>query len=56
MENQLYWHCKTINQLEEIGKNILFHCTSQKIAFSGEIGAGKTSMIKVLCKLLGYNK
>jgi len=54
MENKRIWHCTSLEKLTETASGILKHCISKKIAFSGELGAGKTTVIQVLCRLLGY--
>ena len=43
----------SLNEINEIAKQII-KCNPQKIIlFSGEMGAGKTTLIKSLCKELG---
>lgn len=46
------WHCKTLSQLENVIEEILAYCSNKKLAFSGELGAGKTTAIQVICKYL----
>ncbi|MFB9053723.1 tRNA (adenosine(37)-N6)-threonylcarbamoyltransferase complex ATPase subunit type 1 TsaE [Formosa undariae] len=42
-----------INELEDVAKSILEKATSKTILFYGEMGTGKTTLIKALVKLLG---
>lgn len=45
---------KTLSQLPEVAKTILEFAGEKKIfCFYGELGAGKTTLIKELCKQLG---
>ncbi|MEL6132014.1 MAG: tRNA (adenosine(37)-N6)-threonylcarbamoyltransferase complex ATPase subunit type 1 TsaE, partial [Bacteroidota bacterium] len=40
-----------------IAKSILESCTNERIfAFYGELGAGKTTLIKQLCQILGVEE
>lgn len=42
------------NQLPEAAQKLLrFHSTKKHFAFEGEMGAGKTTFIKEICKALG---
>ncbi|MBY0245866.1 MAG: tRNA (adenosine(37)-N6)-threonylcarbamoyltransferase complex ATPase subunit type 1 TsaE [Sphingobacteriaceae bacterium] len=44
----------TLNDLESIAQSLLNFMGNQKIiVFNGEMGAGKTTFIKTLCKALG---
>jgi tRNA threonylcarbamoyladenosine biosynthesis protein TsaE len=44
----------TLNRLEDVAKKILNTYPHHRIfSFNGEMGAGKTTLIKVLCKCLG---
>jgi tRNA threonylcarbamoyladenosine biosynthesis protein TsaE len=46
------WICKNLTDLDEISREILANCSSRKVAFYGKMGAGKTTLIKLLCKHL----
>jgi tRNA threonylcarbamoyladenosine biosynthesis protein TsaE len=44
----------TLNQLDELAKTILSaHANYRIFSLNGEMGAGKTTLIKALCKCLG---
>jgi len=48
---------KNINELEVAVKELLtFAERRKKMIFTGEIGAGKTTFIKVLCAVLGVEE
>lgn len=48
---------KEIQDWESAGKSLLAYATNKKIfIFSGEIGAGKTTFIQALCRLLGVKE
>lgn len=46
-------YCKNISFLPEVASLVLAECTTKKIALFGNLGAGKTSLIKEMCKILG---
>ena len=50
------WECENLDRLPEIAKEILANCKSKKIAFYGNLGAGKTTFIKELCTQLGVKE
>ncbi len=43
----------SIDQLEEVAKQIIANNPKKVILFHGEMGVGKTTLIKQLCKTLG---
>ena len=43
----------SISELNNIAKKIIAHTKSKTILFYGEMGAGKTTLIKEICKELG---
>ncbi|HXB10342.1 MAG TPA: tRNA (adenosine(37)-N6)-threonylcarbamoyltransferase complex ATPase subunit type 1 TsaE [Bacteroidia bacterium] len=44
-------------ELESIAQQILAKCNSQRVfTFSGNLGSGKTTFIKYLCKVLGVKE
>ena len=45
----------SLDQLEEVAKQILEQNPNKVILFHGEMGVGKTTLIKVLAKTLGVN-
>lgn len=45
-----------LSQIDEIAKAILAESKHKIIAFHGEMGVGKTTLIKVLAKQLGVNE
>jgi tRNA threonylcarbamoyladenosine biosynthesis protein TsaE len=46
--------CKKLSQLDEISRNLLNHFPDQRVfGFTGQMGAGKTTLIKSFCKVLG---
>jgi len=45
--------CRNLNELNSSAKKILSLCDNAKIAFYGNLGAGKTTLIREICKLLG---
>ena len=46
----------SIEQLDLVAKQILEQNPSKVLLFNGEMGAGKTTLIKKLCENLGVNE
>ena len=42
----------SLSEIEAVASNLLPHLTSKVILVNGEMGAGKTTIIKALCKAL----
>jgi tRNA threonylcarbamoyladenosine biosynthesis protein TsaE len=54
IENQLSLSCSSLNELPQIASKILeFKGDRTVISFDGQLGAGKTTLIKELCLSLG---
>lgn len=52
LSSELYYH--GLIELEGVAKKIIDQAVNKKIwIFDGEMGAGKTTLIKAICKLLG---
>lgn len=48
------WEIKTLEELKVVAQELLPLVKQyKKVVFNGEIGAGKTTLIKILCELLG---
>lgn len=46
---------ESLDDLEQLSNEILMTCTkSQIFTFEGQLGAGKTTLIKSMCQYLGY--
>ena len=45
------WVCKELSQIDKISSEILM-LSKKKIAFHGNMGVGKTTLIKSICKML----
>ena len=45
----------TLSQLDEVAKQIIAESKSKVLLFYGEMGNGKTTLIKALCKALGVS-
>ncbi|MBC7883941.1 MAG: tRNA (adenosine(37)-N6)-threonylcarbamoyltransferase complex ATPase subunit type 1 TsaE [Saprospiraceae bacterium] len=49
------YSCHTLEELNALSLKILAECDESKIfLFNGNLGAGKTTLIKCLCRDLGY--
>lgn len=49
--------CNSINELEKVAEKILKLVEDKRIiAFFGEVGAGKTTLIKEICKKIGVTE
>ncbi len=46
----------SLSQLNQIAKNIFAHNPEKVILFNGEMGVGKTTLIKEMCQILGVEK
>ncbi len=46
----------SLDQLEEVAKQIIAQNPNKVILFHGEMGVGKTTLIKQLCKTLGVTE
>ena len=49
------WNNLRLQDLHKIANEILKHDRSKKIALFGDLGSGKTTFIKELCKSIGIN-
>lgn len=50
----LYFTCNSLGGVNIVSEELLSHCKNDKIfLFYGELGSGKTTFIKSICKLLG---
>jgi tRNA threonylcarbamoyladenosine biosynthesis protein TsaE len=43
----------SLNQLEEVARQVIAQNPKKIILFNGEMGVGKTTLIKQLCRILG---
>ena len=49
-------HIAGLEEIEKVAKELLKSCISRKVfAFYGSLGAGKTTLIKAICRELGTN-
>jgi tRNA threonylcarbamoyladenosine biosynthesis protein TsaE len=46
------WKCNTLSEIDGIASEILNCCSTKKLAFHAPMGAGKTTLIKSICKQL----
>ena len=53
----IQWEVKDLSELQDIAKAIITYTSpNKKIAFYGEMGAGKTTLIKEICLYLGVEE
>ncbi|MBL6964460.1 MAG: tRNA (adenosine(37)-N6)-threonylcarbamoyltransferase complex ATPase subunit type 1 TsaE [Bacteroidetes bacterium] len=50
------WTSSSLNEIPAIAKNIIKNCRSRKIAIFGDLGSGKTTLIKEICLQLGIDE
>ncbi|MBT6835322.1 MAG: tRNA (adenosine(37)-N6)-threonylcarbamoyltransferase complex ATPase subunit type 1 TsaE [Bacteroidetes bacterium] len=50
------WTCNSVDELPALASQIINTCKSSKIALYGEMGVGKTTLIKEICKQLGIHE
>jgi tRNA threonylcarbamoyladenosine biosynthesis protein TsaE len=56
MKRELVVEVQTQNELPTVATKILQFCGNEKVfCFNAQMGAGKTTLIKQLCKQLGYD-
>ena len=46
----------SINELEEVARKVVSSNPNKVVLFNGEMGVGKTTFIKALCKTLGVHE
>lgn len=44
-----------LNEVEHVAKQLIKHATSKTLLFYGNMGVGKTTLIKAIAKILGSN-
>jgi tRNA threonylcarbamoyladenosine biosynthesis protein TsaE len=49
-------YCRSIQELEQTAGMLLANSTHKVFAFYGELGAGKTTLIRAICKQLGVEE
>lgn len=50
------WIVNSLQELKNISKEIVEHMEEPIILFKGEMGAGKTTLIKILCEEMGIQE
>lgn len=47
---------KSAKEMEEVAQSLIKHMRESRIfVFNGRLGAGKTTLIQAMCRILGYN-
>lgn len=55
MENTIHIEWESIDELPKVAEALLDACFTLRVfTFTGDLGAGKTSLVKAICKSLGY--
>jgi len=55
MENTIHIEWESIDELPKVAEALLDACSTLRVlTFTGDLGAGKTSLVKAICKVLGY--
>lgn len=45
----------SLNELQEVAQEVITTATNKILLFNGEMGVGKTTLIKEICKVLGID-
>lgn len=55
MENTIHIEWNSVDELPNVAEALLEACSALRVfTFTGDLGAGKTSLVKEICKSLGY--
>lgn len=55
MENTIHIEWESVDELPKVAEALLEACCAFRVfTFTGDLGAGKTSLVKAICKYLGY--
>jgi tRNA threonylcarbamoyladenosine biosynthesis protein TsaE len=49
---QINWLCRSEDELPQIASEVLNKSNGRKFAFKGDLGSGKTTLIRQICKVL----